>query len=279
MEFHVPYFILAVLSVLLTTPVLASDDTTYDLNVDGGFLAVLNHRIQFSENNTYFNYVEDGGQDVLFAYQRLTGEMGRAGDYRLKFVYQPIDLRTSNVLEEELRVDNVVFPVGTPMDFRYSFPYYRGTYLWNIMASDSFELYGGLGLQIRNATIEFKSASGDQYVASRDVGPVPLFAVAGLYKFSAQSVLDFEAEGNYANTAFINGDDESAVRGAIFDAAVAWRRVVSKKMSVLARVRYVSGGAEGTSDEEDNATSDGYNSNWIDLLAVNAGLTLHLDHW
>lgn len=31
-----------------------------------GFLAVLKHQIQFSNSGTYINYVQDGGQDVLF---------------------------------------------------------------------------------------------------------------------------------------------------------------------------------------------------------------------
>ena len=33
-----------------------------------GFISVIAHQIQLGENGTYFNYVKDGGQDVLFAF-------------------------------------------------------------------------------------------------------------------------------------------------------------------------------------------------------------------
>ena len=36
-----------------------------------GFISVLSHKIQLGEGGTYFNYVTDGGQDVLFPSTRL----------------------------------------------------------------------------------------------------------------------------------------------------------------------------------------------------------------
>ncbi|MEO1713610.1 MAG: hypothetical protein AAFU60_09790 [Bacteroidota bacterium] len=41
-------------------------------NVELGFLAVADHRIQFSNSGTEFNYRTDGGQDVLFPVSRLS---------------------------------------------------------------------------------------------------------------------------------------------------------------------------------------------------------------
>jgi len=49
-----------------------SNTTSFRAVAELGFLAVLNHKIQFSNNGTYFNYKEEGGQDVLFPINRLS---------------------------------------------------------------------------------------------------------------------------------------------------------------------------------------------------------------
>ena len=46
-----------------------------------GFLKVLSHKIQFSRNGTRFDYVKDGGQDILFPFStahRGTGDESSA---------------------------------------------------------------------------------------------------------------------------------------------------------------------------------------------------------
>ncbi len=37
-----------------------------------GFLAVLDHNVQFSKRGTYFDYKSDGGQNVLFPVSRFS---------------------------------------------------------------------------------------------------------------------------------------------------------------------------------------------------------------
>jgi hypothetical protein len=43
--------------------------------VEAGFVSVLSHHIQFSKNGTDFDYVDNGGQDVLFPVTRFSAEM------------------------------------------------------------------------------------------------------------------------------------------------------------------------------------------------------------
>ncbi len=243
-----------------------------ELKLEYGFLAVLNHRIQLSEDNTHFDYVKSGGQDVLFEQVRYTGSLIFSDRDRLLFVAQPLDLVTRKTLEDDLVVENETFAAGTPMNFRYSFTYYRATYLWSLISSQSHWMGLGGGLQIRNATIEFWSVDGSKHVSNRDIGPVPLFALHYTYKIEEHVQLYFEAEGNYADTQYINGDTDSAVKGAIFDSAVSMAIQASERFSALLSARYISGGAEGKSDEKDNPNGDGYNSNWIDLFALTSGL-------
>ena len=237
-----------------------------------GFLAVLNHRIQFSKGGTYLDYVKDAGQENLYEHKRFTADFRLADDDRIIFVYQPIDLITEKTLETDLVVDNELFESGTPMAFRYSFPYYRSSYLWSINSNPHHKLWLGLGMQIRNASIEFTKIDGSKKVSKRNIGPVPLFAMRYHWQIAPAIHLKYEAEGNYANTKFINGDDESKVEGAIFDTALDLSVDASEKITALGSVRYVSGGARGTSDEVESRQGDGYSSNWIDLLAVSMGI-------
>ena len=93
------------------------------------------------------------------------------------FVYQPIELTTRVNLEDDIRVDNINFDAQTPIDLLYSFPYYRFSYLWPVLAGDAYSIHAGLGIQARNARIEFASSNGTKLVSNRDLGPVPLLAV------------------------------------------------------------------------------------------------------
>jgi len=264
---------------VIGSPTFAQEDKPYtsvEFKAEYGFLAVLNHRVQLSEGGTYFDYVKDGGQENLYEQKRFTVEFLISEKDKIIFVYQPIDLITEKTLDNDLVVENEVFKSGTPMSFRYSFPYYRTSYLWSLSDNSDHKFWLGLGMQIRNASIEFTKIDGTQKVATRNIGPVPLFAMRYQWQFTQSVHLDYEAEGNYANTKFINGDNDSSVEGAIFDTALRLNFATSEKTSAIGSIRYVSGGSRGTSDEVNTPNGDGYSSNWIDLLAVSMGLNYKL---
>lgn len=242
-----------------------------------GVLGVVNHRIMYSRENTHFDYVKEGGQDNLVTYQRYTAEMKMNDGARLRFVYQPLELRSRTALRRDIRVDNVPFAAGTPTQFVYSFPYYRGTYLWETWTSDRTTLHLGLGLQIRNAKTEFQTLDGKTLVSNRGVGPVPLLALSLGYRLSPTLALEFEAEGNHASSAILNGDDADETTGALIDTSLKLSSQINERFRTFASVRYISGGSRGTTRERDNPTGDGYSSNWIDLAAVSVGLVANLE--
>ncbi len=273
---------LTLLAVFFTSSLWAnpaSESPNVSIRLESGFLSVLDHTLQLSKDNTNFDYVKHGSQDNLYSLQRFTGIVEMSPSSKLLLVYQPIEVVSKNRLQRDLKVENVTFKKGTPMRYRYSFPYYRGTYLWNLVNDSKMQLWGGFGLQLRNANIEYEALDGSMVVSTRDVGPVPLFSLHGQYNLGKKSSIQFEMEGNYANFAYLNGDDESKVKGAILDAAIAWTRNVNEKWDSFIRIRYVGGGAEGSSDNPDTLTGDGYASNWIDLLSVTAGVETNLLAW
>jgi hypothetical protein len=236
-----------------------------------GFLAPLDHRVQFGRDGTNFDYVDEGGQDRLFAVARLSIE-AHLRRHQLIFLYQPLELETTAVARRDVRVDDVLFTEGTPLALRYGFPFYRLTYQYDLLPCPSRELAVGLALQLRNATIDFASLDGTQLASNGGVGVVPLLAARGRMDIGRGMWLGFDAVGFYAPVSYINGDDNDVV-GAILDASVRFGVALPHGAEAFVNVRYLGGGAEG---EDDSAVppDDGYTRNWLHFLFVSLGASI-----
>ena len=70
--------------------------------IESGFLAVLDHKIQFSRNNTNFDYLRQGGQDTLFAVNKFSLDLPLNPQHTLVFLYQPLSLTSQSVLAKEI---------------------------------------------------------------------------------------------------------------------------------------------------------------------------------
>ena len=68
---------------------------------------------------------------------------------------------------------------------------------------------------------------------------------------------------------YINGSDNEVV-GAILDASLRTGVQVSDPVKAFFNLRYLGGGAVGTSDDDDGP-GDGYVRNWLHFLTVSAG--------
>ncbi len=233
-----------------------------------GFLGVIDHKIQFGKSGTYFDYDESGGQDVLFPFARLSVDMRFAKNHTLIFLYQPLLIETEALLDQTAIIDSVSFPAGTPTRFIYSFPFYRLSYLYRLNVPEKWDLEIGLSLQIRNAVISFASLDGELFRTNRDVGPVPALKLRAGRQLTPRWRLGIEADGIYAPVSYLNGSDED-VTGAILDAAVRTAYRVRDPFDAFLSVRYLGGGAEGSSDDE--GPGDGYVKNWLHFFIVSLG--------
>jgi hypothetical protein len=236
---------------------------------------VAGHHIQFSNNGTYFDYVSDGGQDILFAVSRFSADLQLKKRHTVVLLYQPLRLETTALLKEDLIVDSLLFPAGTPMRFLYEFPFFRISWMYDLLKSERHELALGLSLQIRNATIVFESRDGSLYRDNRDIGPVPVLKVRGRYAPERGPWFGAEVDGFYAPVSYLNGSDEE-VTGAILDASIrTGLPVLRRRGDVFFNVRYLGGGAVGTSTD-DTGPGDGYVENWLHFITVTLGATFHL---
>lgn len=236
-----------------------------------GFLAVAGHFIQLGRDGSHVDYPADGAQSNLYLFARTSLEVDVNRRHVVTFLYQPLQLDSSATLGRDLRVDGATFAAGTPTRFRYGFPFFRAGWAYDLLPAPDRELALGVGLQLRNATIEFESADGRTFRQRSDVGPVPLLRVRGRFPIATSGFFGFELDGMYAPISVLNGSDNEVV-GAILDASVrvGWR--VVPHVETFLNLRYLGGGATGQGDATN--TSDGYQSNWLHFVTLSLGATL-----
>jgi hypothetical protein len=246
------------------------DEFGFRTSVELGFLSVLSHELTLGTGGTRLDYPTDFNQSNLYLFARVTAEFDIWRQHLITFVYQPIDIESSVALGRDVRIDGLDFARGTPVRARYGFPFYRLGWAFDVLSGRDEELAFGLGLQLRNATIEFRSEDGTLLRTRNDVGPVPLLRARGRFALPSRFFFAFEVDGFYAFIPGINGSDNN-VEGAILDASLrlGWRMFAHT--DAFFNVRYIGGGAAGTGDP--TPTSDGFQRNWLHFLSVSIGAT------
>jgi len=254
-----------------TESFINKEDNWYKLQAsyELGFLDVLSHTIQFGSTGSLFNYVDEGGQDVLFPFSRISAEINLSKRHNLIFLIQPLDIRTQVRLERDITVNDVTFKKNTPLDLRYGFTFYRLSYLYDFWKADDRELGIGLSFQIRNATIDFASSDGTQLSSNRNVGPVPIFKLRFKYPFNNGFWIGGEFDGFYASGKYITGSGND-FEGAIADASVRTGFKLTDYLDTFLNVRYIGGGAKGT-EKNPSGPGDGFTDNWLKTMEISVG--------
>lgn len=253
----------------------ASNDYKSDIKIRGvaelGFLAVIDHNVQFSNSGTNFNYRDQGGQDVLFPVSRLSIEFEFNKKNTFYLLYQPLRLESQVLLQEDLVVDDLVFPANTSVNLLYNFPFYRLSYTRELLSeNDKWDFAIGASMQIRNATISFESTDGSRFRTNRDVGLVPALKIKTRRYFNERVFAELEADGIYAPVSYLNGSDNEVV-GAILDASLRTGMKLSEPVTAFLNARYIGGGATGTSDVD--GPGDGYVENWLHFFTLTVGVS------
>lgn len=263
---------------LPTAPLAAEAAEAPDLGVRAtaelGFLGVADHIIQLSNDGSVIDYRRDAGQDVLFPFARLRGEL-RWRDHLFTLLYQPLDIETEAVPGRDLRIDGETFPAGEPMRFRYGFSFWRAGWLKQVLDRPHGRLSVGAALQIRNATINFAALDGSRLRSTRDIGPVPLLSLRGRWLLPHDFFVEGEADGIYAPVSVLNGST-TEITGALLDASLRAGLALDTLVpaELFLNLRHLGGGAVGTSDPGD--FGDGYVRNWLYTWTLSLGLSVDL---
>lgn len=245
------------------------------LSAELGYFGFAKHSIQFGSDGTEIDYVQDAGQSNLYPFLRASADLqlGERKQHTFILLYQPIEVNTEEVLKKDYMIDGVLFPEGTLLNSKYSFPFYRLSYLYDLKPERAVDLEVGGSFQIRNARIEFNTPDGTLRVTNRDIGPVPVLKVRYRHAYASGYWYGAEVDGFYAPIKYLNGDNDSDVVGAIWDASLRGGIRLVNGSDLFVNVRYLGGGAEGTSPDS-TPPGDGYTSNWLHTVSVTLGATL-----
>ncbi|MCF7832365.1 MAG: hypothetical protein K9N05_02160 [Candidatus Marinimicrobia bacterium] len=248
--------------------------------VETGLFGVLNHTYQSgrTDEGAYnFDFVNEGGQDILFPFERYVTGMVIKNKHKIGLLYQPLTAVTNVTFRDDVMIDSVIFTEGTPMEIKYGFPFYRFTYSYFFVNNEKLQLAGGIALQARNASIVFKEVSGEQMTVSQNVGPVPAFQVYGRYNFNSGLYLTLDATGLYASSAIINGASFS-FEGSILDASLRAGYPLRNGVDVFANLRFLGGTAKGESEYTERTWSEpreAYTSNVLSTMSFTLGLSIY----
>jgi hypothetical protein len=241
-------------------------------SIELGYAAVMSHTVQFSSSGTKFDYVRSGGQDILFPFARADVTVRTSDKDRFVFLYQPLELNTRVVVRDELTVDDVTFDPNTPVDFKYSFPFYRFSWLRDTWSNETTKIALGASLQLRNARIEFTSVDGKQHRSNRNVGPVPIFKFQSRTQAEDGIWWGTDIDTIYVPVKYLNGG-ESDVEGSFHDVSLKLGFPVVSWLDAAFVGRYIGGGAKGTSKTPLRG-SDGFSDNQIHTLNFSLALNL-----
>jgi hypothetical protein len=273
---------LGVISLILLAMAGFSEDRFYELRfeAEAGYIGFIHHTYQSGDPGDVFNYVTEGGQDILFPLVRFNAELNLWENHSIGLLYQPFEVNTTIQFQETRQIDGKDFDANEVVDIRYSFPFWRLTYLYDFAAEDNLQLEAGLALQFRNAAVSFKEVNGGgfDYANSQNLGPVPAIALRAGYDFDNGLSLIWEATGLYASSAIINGADFE-FEGSILDTSLQAALDVGSGVETYLKLRFLGGSAVGNSEfvqrtwSEPNTT---YTANYLATWAPTLGFRLTL---
>jgi hypothetical protein len=153
--------------------------------------------------------------------------------HQVRFVYAPYRASGTANPANALQYDRTNFSANTPVDTFYKFDSYRFTYSLPLAAGNDWSARIGGTLAIRDARTRFTQGSTNADFKNR--GLVPLFYLAGRYSLTR----DWSVLGDM--------DALAVPVGSLLDASIRLSYAFTPKISALAGVRYLTGGAK--SDE------------------------------
>jgi hypothetical protein len=248
--------------------------------VETGLFGILSHTYQTGrsdEGATKFDFVSQGGQDILFPFDRYVAGIKINNRHKIGLLYQPLTVETNVTFREDVMMDSVLFSAGTPMELKYGFPFYRFTYSYTFLKNEKLELAAGLALQARNANIVFKAVDGSALTVANNTGPVPSINLFGRYDFNNGLYLSLDATGLYASSAIINGAS-FAFEGSLLDASLRAGYPLRNGLDVFANLRFLGGTSKGESQYPDRNWSESdqrYGENYLSTMSFTLGLSVY----
>ncbi|HOO74135.1 MAG TPA: hypothetical protein PLS66_02490 [Tepiditoga sp.] len=280
--------ILVIFSVLMIAvisiygDIFKTSDRIYSLklNYENGMIKIINHTLRFgdSSSNTTFDYVTQGGQEILFPFERFSAEFKIGERNNIIFLYQPLTIETTVPLKDQITIDDTVFTTdgNDTLNIKYGFPFWRVSYVYDFLSNEKFNLGAGLSLQLRNASIVFKKENGEIAVVNQNLGPVPIIKIKARMNINDDLYIETDSDGFYATSKWFNGADFN-FSGSIWDISVKGGIYINKWTETFINIRYLGGSASGVSQYGNTAWSQGNTAsteNYLGSFILSLGFTI-----
>ena len=267
--------ICVILIFSLTSPIFASQNQSiineedspvqFFVDYEKGFVSVLSHTIQISKTSPEFNYVTQGGQDILFPFERINVGAVINDRHRVSFLYQPLEINTVVDFDTTVSINDKDFDGTT--ELKYSFPFWRISYSYDLLEDKDVTLGVGAALQIRNASIVFKSTDGSENNVSQNVGLVPALHIYSMWKTPVGINLSADLTGIYASSKIINGATYE-FEGSILDASLRAGYRLKNNIEMFGNFRFLGGTSNGTNAEGE------FTANNLATVSSTIGITI-----
>lgn len=224
-----------------------------------GALYFFQNEGRYGAGGTRYTAKDVGQQRNLFIGQRLSVE-AKMSRHTVIALWAPLDVTTRVTLPKDLVFQTTLFAQGTVVDHRYLFDGYRISYLYGLVNTSRFSLGVGASVQIRNASVEFKTVDANPAVfnVERDIGVVG--ALKARLRYDA-GVLYAMADIDFFNTFGVG------LAGGIHDVALTLGVPLIAGADFFLRLRVIGGGANVPNREI---------YNWGNFGGAFAGLRLDL---
>lgn len=210
------------------------DSLLVDFEVGAAYLFQNDGR--YGANGSSYTAAEVGQQRNLAVALRLAIEARLARRHTVIATWAPLDLTTRATLTRDLTFQTTTFADRPVVDHRYLFDGYRLSYLFGLVQGSRFTLGVGASLQVRNASVEFRTVDTAPavFAVERDIGLVGALKVRA--RFDA-GVLYAQADVDFFNTFGLG------LPAGIHDVALTLGIPVIPGFDFLLRLRLVGGGA------------------------------------
>lgn len=210
------------------------DSLLVDFEIGAAYLFQNDGR--YGANGTSYTAADVGQQRNLAVALRLAIEARLARRHTIIATWAPLDLTTRATLKRDLTFQTTTFADRSVVDHRYLFDGYRLSYLFGLVQGSRFTLGVGASLQVRNASVEFRTVDTAPavFAVERDIGLVGALKVRA--RFDA-GVLYAQADIDFFNTFGLG------LPAGIHDVALTLGIPVIPGFDFLLRLRLVGGGA------------------------------------
>ncbi len=233
---------------LAISPSALASQQKFALHVEAGAVWQDRNKVQIPNDaqGTRFSLQEVTGSGP-WATARVEGLWSLNDRHQLRALLAPLAFSETGTLDADTRFAGTTFDADQVVDARYQFNSWRLGYRYRAVARDTWDLWVGGTLKVRDAEIKLRQGSVSSY--DDDVGFVPLLHLAGEYRFddrwSVAADLDALAGGP----------------GRAIDLGVRVNYRLDDRWRVGLGYRTLEGGAD---------TDDVYNFSWFNGIVLSA---------